>query len=404
MFVGARGRKEGPRITRIFADEIKFQRPLQRLEKANPDPRNSRNPRFIFSSEFFMTFRFHISAAVIAAVALHGTEQPAWAQQLDQVFLTKGAPSRGMVSAMTRDQVTQQVGGAARQIAANEVARITYSDEPAELNAARTAVLQRNYSGALQELKKLEGATIQREFARHDFEYYKALCQARLAMTEGGDKSAATAAMLDFVRAAPQSYHFYEAAETLGDLSMASGKYADAAKYYGPAGVAGAPWPEYQLRGNNAVGRALAAEKIFDQALARFEAVIASELTTAEATSQKLLATVGKAICLAEMGQAEAAVALLQDLIAKNDPQDQALFARAYNALGQCHLKLNKPKEALLAYLHTDVLFYNDADAHAEALYHLTRLWTDANKSDRALAARTTLKERYAGSIWATLE
>jgi tetratricopeptide (TPR) repeat protein len=106
----------------------------------------------------------------------------------------------------------------------------------------------------------------------------------------------------------------------------------------------------------------------------------------------------------AETGKAEEGLALLQDLINKNDPQDVPLFARTYNALGKCHQKLNKPKDAVLAYLHTDVLFYTDADAHAEALYNLSKLWGDVNKQDRAVAARATLKERYAGTVWATLE
>ena len=55
-------------------------------------------------------------------------------------------------------------------------------------------------------------------------EYLQALSQAKLAMTEGGDKNAAVTAMLNFVKAAPQSFHFYDAAEVLGDLSMALGK------------------------------------------------------------------------------------------------------------------------------------------------------------------------------------
>jgi tetratricopeptide (TPR) repeat protein len=351
-----------------------------------------------------MSYRFSVAAA-IAAVLAWGCVVPAAYGQVDQVFLAKGAPTRGTVTAITRDQVSLDVSGAARQIPTNEVTRIAYGDEPAELNTARNAALQKNYATAAAELKKVDAAKIGRDFGKHDLEFYKALCQAKQAMTEGGDKNAALTAMLNFVKAAPQSYHFYEAAEVLGDLSMAAGKYSDAAsRYYGTTGVAGAPWPDYQMRGNIAVARALIADKQFDPALAKYEAVIASELSTPEATRQKQLAVAGKAVCLAETGKAEEGLALLQDLINKNDPQDVPLFARTYNALGKCYQKLNKPKDAVLAYLHTDVLFYTDADSHAEALYNLSKLWGDVNKQDRAVAARTTLKERYAGTVWASLE
>jgi tetratricopeptide (TPR) repeat protein len=352
-----------------------------------------------------MLNRFWIAAIAGGVLSLFVSLRPAQAQrEFDQVFLSKGAPSRGTISeaGMGRDQVTLEMSGASRPIAVNEIIRITFSNEPAELNAARTNVLQRNYNQALSDLKKLDGQKIERDFVKQDIDYYKALCQCRLAMSEGGDKTAATTAMLNFVKSAPQNYHFYEAAEVLGDLAMAGGKWTDAAKYYGP--ISNAPWPDYQMRANNAIGRALTGEKKYDEALDKFKAVIASDLTTPEANRQKNLANVGKAVCLAETGKADEAVALLQDLINKNDPQDNVLFARAYNALGRCHIKQNKPKDAVLALLHTDVLFYNDAEAHAEALYYLSKLWSDINKSDRAVAARSTLRERYAGSIWATLE
>lgn len=322
---------------------------------------------------------------------------------MDQVFLVRGTPARGRVVEVARDHVTLETsGGATRQISVPEIVRISFAEEPVGLNAARTALLQRNYNQALTELRKLEGRKIDRDLIRQDADYYKAFVLCKLAMGEGGDKAAATEAMLAFVRAAPQSWHFYEAAETLGDVSMSSGKYADAAKYYGP--LATAPWPEYQLRGQIAVGRALIGSRQFDEALGKFEAVLANELSTPEGLRQKSLAQVGKAICLAEKGQPDAGIALLQELIQKNDPQDGQLFARIYNALGRCYLKQNKPKDAVLALLHTDLLFYQDPDAHAEALYYLSRLWGELNKSDRALAARNTLRERYAGSVWAALE
>jgi tetratricopeptide (TPR) repeat protein len=360
-----------------------------------------------------MLNRFWLSVAAGVIIALIvGTPSAHAQREFDQVFLTKGAPSRGTIqdTGMGRDVVKLDMSGVERPLAVNEIVRITFKDEPAELNSARNHVIQRNYNQALTELKKLDGQKIDRAYVRQDIEFYKALCLCRLAMSEGGDKKAASDAMYNFVTKAPQSYHFYEAAEVLGDLAMASGKWADAVKYYGPLASAGVTatrpegWPDYQMRANNAIGRALVGEKKFDEALEKFKAVMGSELSTAEALRQKNLASVGRAVCLAETGKPEEAITLLQDLIDKNDPQDTALFARAYNALGRCYLKLNKPKDAVLALLHTDVLFYSDADAHAEALYHLSKLWSDINKSDRAIAARSTLRERYAGSIWATLE
>jgi len=322
--------------------------------------------------------------------------------QFDQVYLAKGTPNRGSITAMSKDEVTLDMSGVARPFAVNEITRITYADEPTELNNARNAVLQRNWGQAEIELKKLDGQTPSRDLIRQDVEYYKALCLAKLAMTEGGDKNAAATAMLNVVKAAPNNYHFYDAAEVLGDLAISSGAFDKAATYYKP--IAAAPWGDYQMRAGNAVGRALVEQKKFEEASQEFDKVVAIELSTAEAVREKLLANIGKAVCLAETGKPDEGIAILQDIIAKNDPADAALFARTYNALGRCYLKVNKPKDARDAFLFTDILFTTDPDAHAEALYHLSKLWTDLNKSDRAVAAKNTLRERYAGSIWNTRE
>jgi tetratricopeptide (TPR) repeat protein len=348
-----------------------------------------------------------VNRLIIGCVLILGLSQPLWAQRdVDQVYLTKGTPARGSIppDGITPDKVAVEVASAPRHIEVNEIVRIAFAGEPTELLAGRNAVLQKNYNQALIDLKKLDGQKIDRAFVRQDIEFYKALCQAKIALSEGGDKKAATDAMYNFVKSSPKSYHFYEAAEALGDLAMASGRWADAAKFYGPTGLGAAPWSDYQMRANYATGRALIGEKKYDEALEKFKAVQTSELSTPEALRQKNLAAVGRAVCLAETGKVEEAQTLLNDLIDKNDPQDAVLFARAYNALGRCYEKQNKAKDAVLALLHTDLLFYADADAHAEALYHLSKLWSDINKSDRAIAARSTLRERYAGSIWATLE
>jgi tetratricopeptide (TPR) repeat protein len=330
-----------------------------------------------------------------------GGVQPARGQ-FDQVYIVKGAPIRGKVTETDKDTVKIDTGDTVRPVPVNEILRVTFASEPSELNNARNAAFQKNFSLGLNELRKLDGAKLERDLIKQDVEFYKALCQARLAINEGGDKSAAAKAMLNFVSTNRNTYHFYDAAEVLGDLAFSAGQNAEAAKYYGS--IARAPWADFQMRGNYAEGRALAADKQYDQALARYEKVIAGELSTPEAVRMKLLATVGKGMCLAETGKTDEGIALLHEIVEKNDPQDVPLFARTYNALGRCYLKANKPKEAVLAFLHTDVLFSSDADSHAEALYYLSKLWPQINRSDRALTARNTLRERYAGTIWANLD
>ncbi|QDU25323.1 hypothetical protein ETAA8_03880 [Anatilimnocola aggregata] len=345
-----------------------------------------------------MQFR-QSTIAVAAAILGSCCTLAAQAQSLDTIYSTKGGvPSKGTVTTITKNEIALDMAGVPRSFPVNEITRVIFADEPNELTNARNSVVAKNYNAAVEELKKVDPAALTREFMRHDAAYYKALSELRLAMSEGGDKTKAEADMLAFLRSAPDSYHFYEAAELLGDLAASSGKYENAVRYYTP--ISKAPFEDYQMRANNAVARAQVAQKNFPAALAGFEAVLAGNLSTVEATQQKMLASVGKAQCLGETGKADEGVAMAEGIIAKNDPQDAKLFARAYNALGACHLKAGRPKDALLAYLHTDVLFYADSDAHAEALYNLVKLWGDLNKADRATAARATLRERYAGSIW----
>jgi tetratricopeptide (TPR) repeat protein len=349
----------------------------------------------------FRSFKTILTAAVLAG----GSAWFAQGQSLDSVFTTKGgAPSKGTVTeAMTRDEVTLDMAGVPRKFPANEISRITYGDEPNELTNARNSVVAKNYNAAIEELRKLTPDVLGRAHMKQDADFYRALCEIKLAMTEGGDKAKADAAMKAFLVGSPNSYHYYEAAELVGDLALSMGKYEDAVRAYSAIATR-APFEDYQMRANNSAARALVANKNFAEALTKFQAVLDAGLGTPEATQQKMFATIGKAQCLGETGKPDEGIKMLEDIIQKNDPADAKLFARTYNALGACHMKAGRPKDAVQAYLHTDVLFYSDGEAHAEALYWLNKLWTDLNRGDRAITSRNTLRERYAGSLWNSRE
>jgi len=348
----------------------------------------------------FCRFSLFFPIAIAAGLTLGASTASA---QLDSLLL-RGQPvaKKGVLKEITKDKLTLEINGVAQSFDVNQIVRFNFDEEPNELNNARNAIAVRKFHLAADELKKLDGKPQKNRDIAADIAFYKAYCQARLALTAGGDRAAAITKLLDWAKAHANNFHFYESAELLGDLSVAAGQSADAARYYGS--LSSAPWPDYQMKGNIAVGRALLAEKKFSEALEKFEAVAAASENSAEAEAQKRLAIAGKAVCLAETGKADEGIALLNAIIKDNNPEeDKVLFARTYTALGNCYLKQNKTKEALQAFLFTDILFDVDADAHAEALFRLSKLWADVNKTERATQAKATLKDRYAGSVWASM-
>lgn len=325
---------------------------------------------------------------------------PALAQQ-DQILGKGGTPIRGTIVGVSPTSIKIETTGTAREIEVREIQKINFGDEPADLRNARDQALAGQFENALASLKKVNPAEIQNEVVKQEVGYYAAFCAAKLGLTAGGDKRAARDGLLAFIRANPATYHFFEAAQLLGDLSFALGEYGEASKYYGA--LAKAEWPEYKMRAAVLQARAQSAEGKHAEAIAAYDMILGSGLNTPEALEQKMQATVGRAVCLAATGKHEEGIKIIEDLIAKNDPNDASLFGRAYNALGSCYLKAGKTQEALMAYLHTDLLFFTDGEAHAEALYNLSKLWAAVNKSDRAVEARSTLTTRYAGSRWATM-
>ena len=76
-------------------------------------------------------------------------------------------------------------------------------------------------------------------------------------------------------------------------------------------------------------------------------------------------------------------------------------MGQAYNALGAFYRSKQQDTDAVLAYLHVDLLFASNPSAHAEALYHLSQLWGKLDKPDRGVDAANRLRANYAGSSWA---
>ena len=105
---------------------------------------------------------------------------------------------------------------------------------------------------------------------------------------------------------------------------------------------------------------------------------------------------------MAMTGNPAAGEQIVMEIIGNESSKNTILFANAYNALGTCYAQEGKTKEAIRAFLKTDLLFTVDPESHAEALYHLNDLWQKAERPDRAARARQKLTQRYRSTWWAT--
>ena len=203
-----------------------------------------------------------------------------------------------------------------------------------------------------------------------------------------------------FVKDYPDSYHWLKANEVVGDLLVANKSFGAAAVFYDK--LAKTPWPDYQMKAKVAIGQARIAEGKPAEAMQAFDDVLAAKATDAAAETQKLYARLGKGRCLALQNKPDEAVKLAEDIIAAANPEQTRLLARAYNVLGTAHRQAKKPGDALLAFLHVDVLYFSSPEDHAEALANLAELWNEVHKPERAVQARATLMQRYKNSRWAT--
>jgi tetratricopeptide (TPR) repeat protein len=189
------------------------------------------------------------------------------------------------------------------------------------------------------------------------------------------------------------------ALELYADLTFAQGEFEEAARMY--ERLAGGDWPEVAFQSRLMLGRSLMLQEKFDEAIAAFENIAAIDSAEDYALHGKTIAECLKAQSMAMAGQAEAAESMALEIIRNADAANSNLMARAYNALGASHLQQGELKEAAQAWLHTDLLFVTDPDAHAEALWHLSQLWPQLDHEDRALEARQEIRDRYRNSFWA---
>ncbi len=318
----------------------------------------------------------------------------------DRVYPKQGAAATGKITALTPAEVTINVRGKDQKYAISDVLKITFDGEPKGLERGREQVLLGQYDQALDELKKLTPAGIENPLIIQDIEFYRWYCEGKLGLAGSGDKQAAIRGLYALAGKNRNTHHLYPLSEMLGELSLAIGQPDKASTFFNM--LLSAPDAETKATGIYRLANVELSLNKSSEAQERLQQIAAAPSNSPQMVRIKSLAEVGLAICENQQGDSQQALDKLNAMIQKFSSDDQELFARIYNAKGDCYRKLDKPQQALLSYLQTDLLFFSDPEAHAEALYHLKNLWPTQGKPDRAAEAGSRLVNQYASSTWAS--
>ncbi len=346
---------------------------------------------------------FSRSINCCSVMALAGTlalAVPSPALADDRVFPVEGAFSSGQIKQVSPEGVRISVRNKDVEIPIGEIRKITFDGEPRGLDRAREFVLNEQFDQAIDELGRIDASELKSDPVKVDFEFYTAFCEGKLSLAGKSDPRAAAGKLVGFSRKYPTSHHFYDTNDLIGQLAESLGQNAQ--RFY--ATLAASSSPSIKAKGAYRLGYFELGRGNVQPAQQAFQTAV-SLGAGGEATQRyKRLSQVGLARCQIASGDAKGALEKLNRMVETNNSKDLELFAYISNARGAANIELGKKKEALIRFLQTDLLFFEDQAMHAEALYHLSKLWREIGESTRGAEAKSKLDKLYGSSAWAQKE
>lgn len=320
----------------------------------------------------------------------------------DRVYPQRDAMASGKIAEITPTSVKITVRSKDQTYDMADVRKISFDGEPNSLDRVRESTLLGQYEQALDEVKKISTDGIKNPLIKQDIDFYRYYCTGKLGLAGKADKTTAIKGLLAVASANPRTHHLYELSDLLGQLAMAVGQPDQALRYFNVLLSAGSP--DIKASGVYRLGLVELAQGKAEEAKVRFQQLAGATSASPEMGRLKSLAEVGLAVSEQMLGNTEQALQKLDSMVQQYDSTDQELFARINNAKGASYAAMEQTNQALLSYLQTDLLFFTDAEAHAEALYHLTKLWPQAGQPARGADAKERLTTQYPSSPWANKE
>jgi len=330
----------------------------------------------------FLRVGLGLGAWLAAASTLVGDEV---VLKPDATIDAPGGRIRGTISRETPEAVT--IDG--RTVPLDQIEEIDYTAPGLSYTQAR---LQRN-NGNLEraiELYKEAAAEASKRLVAQASRFEAAALRADLARSDAEQRDEAIAGLEAIVEELPNSRHVGPALERLAEVRLSAGQFDEASQAIDR--LARLSWASRKAEVLRA--RLKAEQGDAEAALADLESLLAR---LPEGSADHRTATLAKAVALAKAERYDEAEDVARSVIESAAPEDARTLAPAYNTLGACLRAAGKPKDALFAYLHTELLYNTVADEHAEALTAIADLWRELGREDRAQETLERLREQHPG-------
>ncbi len=306
-----------------------------------------------------------------------------------------GGRVRGSIQSESATDVAVKLGANTINVPTDQILSVHYDGQPASMALAETNESTGQFEKAADLYKKAATEASAKPLIEQAALYKQAALTAEGALADPG-KAAGAVTLLDaFVKAYPSGRNTGAALENLARLQMQKNDYASVEKTIASI----EKLPHGADRAAVLRARISAKKGEHEKALAELDKLIKS---SAEGTSRRRDAQLAHAESLVGLKKYTDAETEVRGVIKALPAEDVASQSIAYNTLGDCLRAAGRPKDALLAYLHTDVLYSKDKEQHPRALFQIEQLWRQLKRDDRADEVHAKLKQDYPQSPWAT--
>ncbi len=313
----------------------------------------------------------------------------------------RGATSalRGDVTEVSRTEVVIKSRNNQREyrVPANEIERLRWQGEPAQLTQARVEERNGQFDKAIAtyEAARKDAASAN---LTTDLEFLIARVTALRALADEENYDEAIKLLEKFRTDHPSSFRYFESLKLLARLYMAKPDVEKANTTMKL--LSEAPWNDFKMEADILQAQVALANGKIEAALAPLDSVLRVTPSTPAEWSRHYDALLAKATCLQKQAKFQEAIDLLTSVLDEAPEEDAKMLAETCVRLGDCYQAAGRTKEAILAYLRVDILFPKQKTHRAEALYYLSRLFAQDGKFDKAADAQARLQQAYPHSPW----